>query len=69
MNIIRSLISALIVVVVALGVYGLVWWGNPPEKLAPYATGGRVILAILIASGVGGLWRLWSAPAGRSRGR
>jgi len=65
MNIIRTLISVLIALLVALSAYGLAWWGHPPEKLAPYATGGRVILAVLIVTGIGGIWRLWAPPAER----
>ena len=60
MILIRSLISSLIVAVIVLSGFGLAWWAEPPEKLAGYATGGQVILAILIVTGFVGLWRLWT---------
>ncbi len=65
MNIIRSLISVLILTLIVISVLGFVWWQDPPEKLAGYSLGGQAILAVLVLSGSVGLWRLWS-PAGRS---
>lgn len=66
MNVIRSLITVLILTLVVLSALGIVWWGDPPEKLSGYADGGRVILTILIAAGLFGVWRLW-APVRSSR--
>jgi len=62
MNVIRSLISLLIVVLLYLGYIGMRWWDAPPEKLADSAGAAKVILVILMLSGVVGLVRLW-APA------
>ena len=33
---------------------------QPPDKLSSYEQGGKVILGLLIVSGIAGLWVLWS---------
>lgn len=60
MTLVRTLISLLLVAVAVLSVFGIVWWSNPPEKLAGYETGGQVILAVLVACAAFGLWCLWA---------
>jgi hypothetical protein len=60
MNTVRTLISVLIVAIAVLSILGIFWWNSPPEPVASYATGGQVILGILVASSVLGLWRLWA---------
>jgi len=54
--------TALLVTVAALSIFGFLWWGQPPDKIADYATGGRVILVLGFAASLFGLWRLWSTP-------
>ena len=63
MNYVRSFISLLIVALVVIAVYGVFWWENPPAPIASYGMGARVILAALVASGLFGLWQLWTTPA------
>jgi hypothetical protein len=60
MNLIRSLMSIFLVVVVGLSIAGWMWAGNPPSPNFN-ATGARVALALcgLIAAAAMGL--LWSA--------
>lgn len=67
MNIIRSLISLLIVALIVVSVYGIGWWSAPPDKLANYAMGGRVILGAMVLVGVLGLFRLWMPVAGQQQ--
>lgn len=62
MNIIRSLISLLIVALIVISLFGIAWWQSPPEKLASYTRGGQVILGALATAGAFGLWRLWAPP-------
>ncbi|QDU66518.1 hypothetical protein [Engelhardtia mirabilis] len=59
MNLIRGLISILILSILVLSGFGIAWWGNPPAAIAAYAVGGKVILGVLIALGVMGLVVLW----------
>jgi len=61
MNVIRGLITLLILTLVVLSAMGIAWWGHPPDKLAASADGGRLILSILIVASLGGLWRLWKS--------
>jgi hypothetical protein len=64
MLLVKSLITLMLVWISALSVFGFAWWGHPPEKLASYQDGGRVILVLLVAGCVVGLVRLWrSGPA------
>lgn len=62
-NVIRGLISLLIVALAIISGLGVMWWQSPPEKLLGYTTGGLVILAALILSSVAGLIVLWRGPA------
>jgi hypothetical protein len=62
MRAIQALISIFILAVAAFSFMGILWWNHPPEKLAHYSGGGKVILGVLIAGCAVGLWRLW-APA------
>ena len=66
MNIIRGLMSSLLVAVAVLSALGIAWWADPPAKLAEYSTGGQVILGVLIASTLVGLWRLWTPARARA---
>jgi len=59
MLLVKTLISALILWICVLAAYGIAWWGSPPEKLASYETGGKVILVVLIVGSLAGLVRLW----------
>ena len=59
MNTVKLLISALLVAIGILSVFGFVWWGHPPEKLAASANGGRLILSLVVIASSVGLWRLW----------
>ena len=64
MLLIKGLISVLILWICILAGYGIAWWDSPPEKLASYQTGGKVILVVLIVGSLGGLLRLWrSGPS------
>lgn len=58
-NVLRGLITLLIVVLAGLSLAGMAWWGSPPEKLADDATGGRFILGLLVLSSIYGLVVLW----------
>ncbi|MEZ5979681.1 MAG: hypothetical protein R3F34_15890 [Planctomycetota bacterium] len=62
MNLIRSLISILIVAIVVVSGYGIAWWSSPPAPLADSADGGRLILGLLMAASLLGLVRLWMPP-------
>lgn len=66
MNIIRSLISLLVLSIVVLAGFGIVWWNDPPEKLVGYTGGGQAILAILMVLSLIGLVRLWLPPRERT---
>lgn len=66
MNIIRGLISLLLVAITVLAGFGIAWWNSPPEKLASYTTGGKAILGVLIVASLVGLWRLWTPPTRRA---
>ena len=68
MSAVRLVITVFILTIVVLSAYGFSWWGNPPAPLASYATGGRVILSLLMLLAIGGLIRLWS-PASPSHAR
>jgi len=59
-NVLRSIISLLVTVLVVLSALGMVWWKQPPDKLSSYEQGGKLILGLLIVSGIAGLWVLWS---------
>ncbi len=63
MNLIRSLITVLIVALVVIAVLGISWWEAPPDKLAHYTSAGKFILGILAACGAASLWFLWRPPA------
>lgn len=62
MNLIRSLISALILALVAVSLYGIAWWQEPPAPLSGYTSGGKAVLAALCVAGVLGIVRLWTPP-------
>jgi len=64
-NVIRGLISLLIVALAVISGLGVLWWQAPPEKLLGYTNGGLVILGALIAASVAGLVVLWRDPAKR----
>jgi len=59
-NFLRSAISLLILTIAGLSAAGMLWWRQPPEKLASYESGGQVILGLLIVAALAGLWFLWS---------
>lgn len=59
MQILKMILSGFLLVLCVMIVLGFLWWGQPPEKLASYATGGRVILAVTFAGCLVGLWELW----------
>lgn len=63
MNYIRTFITLLILALIAIAVHGMFWWENPPTPIADYEMGARVILGALVASGLVGLWQLWTGPA------
>lgn len=62
MNIVRTLLTLLIVTLVVIATLGVFWWDNPPAPIANYQTGGKVILAVLALTGFFGIWKLWTAP-------
>ena len=61
-NVLRVLISILVVVLALLSGFGMVWWKQPPDPIAHYQHGGEFILGLLIASSAVGLWVLWRDP-------
>ncbi|MEZ6002859.1 MAG: hypothetical protein R3F17_04955 [Planctomycetota bacterium] len=62
MNIIRSLITLLILALVIIATLGVFWWETPPAPIANYQLGAKIILGALAASGLFGIWKLWTAP-------
>jgi len=64
-NVIRSLITLLIVALASLSVLGLAWWQAPPDPLVHYSIGGFAILGLLLVASAAGLWVLWRAPGAR----
>lgn len=66
MNLVRLAISLLIALLVVVALLGVLWWQSPPDALASYGVGGRVILGVLALSGLIGLWQLWTPPANSS---
>ncbi|MEZ6015985.1 MAG: hypothetical protein R3F49_12775 [Planctomycetota bacterium] len=64
MNVIRTLLSLLIICLVVISLLGIAWWQDPPAKLASYATGGQFALGALTIAGLAGVWQLW-APVER----
>lgn len=63
MNTIRLFITVLILALVVVASLGILWWEAPPEALATYQVGGKVILGVLALSGLVGLWQLWTPPS------
>jgi hypothetical protein len=62
MNVIRSLMSLLMLALIVISVLGVLWWEAPPDQLAHYTTGGKLTLGVLAVVGVLGIWRLWAPP-------
>lgn len=65
MNVVRLLITLLLVAIIVLSALGVGWWGDPPKPLEGYTVGGKVILVLLILGAGAGLFRLWK-PERRS---
>jgi len=67
MNIIRSVMSILLLALLALSVAGWNWAGGQPS---PQSEGARVVLALCGLTSVCSLWLLWTAktPAGSEGG-
>lgn len=63
MNVIRLFISVLIAALVVISALGIVWWQAPPDALATYQLGGKVVLGTLVLVGLLGLWQLWLPPS------
>ena len=57
MNVVRILISAFLLVLIALAVSGWVWTGG--HQPAAQATASRVVLAACMLAGIAGLTALW----------
>ena len=57
MNLIRSIISVFLIILIGLTVAGWVWAGGQPS---PQMEGARFVLALCGLSSVGGLWLLWN---------
>ena len=58
MNLIRSIISVFLLILLAVSVAGWIWAGDQPS---PKKEGARVVLALCGASAVGAMGLLWSA--------
>lgn len=61
MNLIRSVISVFLVILLGVSIAGWVWAGGQPS---PKQEGARFVLALCGASAIGGLALLWSARPG-----
>ena len=67
MNVVRSLMSVFLLILLALSVAGWNWAGGQPS---PQAEGARFVLVLCGLTAVGSLWLLWTAklpapPEGR----
>ncbi|MCA9125025.1 MAG: hypothetical protein KDB11_32845 [Planctomycetales bacterium] len=58
MNLIRSIISVFMVLLLAVSVAGWVWAGGQPS---PKMEGARLVLALCGLTSIGGLGLLWTA--------
>jgi hypothetical protein len=58
MNLVRSVISIFLLVLLGLSIAGWIWAGGQPS---PKMEGARVVLAICGVSAIGALGLLWSA--------
>jgi len=58
MNVIRSVISVFLVILLSLSIAGWIWAGGQPS---PKLEGARVVLALCGLLSVGSLALLWSA--------
>lgn len=64
MNLVRSVISVFLVILLAVCTAGWIWAGNqPPEKLN--ISGARFVLALGALAGLGCLWLLWNVNPAR----
>lgn len=61
MKLFKSILTLLLAALAILAVFGFGWWSHPPEKLAEYAGGGRLILGLTVLASVIGVWSLWAA--------
>jgi hypothetical protein len=64
MNLIRSIISVAMLILLALSIAGWVWAGGQPS---PKKQGARFVLALCGVSAVGGMGLLWSAKQPQTR--
>jgi hypothetical protein len=58
MNVIRSLMSVFLVILLALSIAGWIWAGGQPS---PQSEGARLVLVLCGLTAVGSLWLLWTA--------
>lgn len=64
MNLIRSVMSVFLVILLAVSIAGWIWAGNqPPEKLN--ITGARIVLTLGGLAGLVCLWLLWNVNPAR----
>lgn len=63
MNLIRSVMSVFLVILVGVSVAGWIWAGGQPS---PQMEGARFVLALCALSALGCLWLLWNANPDRS---
>lgn len=67
MNLIRTIMSVLLLILLAISVAGWIWAGGQPS---PQSEGARTVLALCGLTAVGSLWLIWTAeqPAAQEGG-